>query len=157
MQDIAINETVAAETFVCHGCGETKPILKDVVTGYGIDKDDNKVCFACCGKQDREHMEKGLPTCLYLSGSIAPGQEDRTVGQTQLWNPGMQRTEWVSKWILSNWPDTLKIYIPMVKVGRHNIARVRYDIWFRFAGHQWHGVMYGNDTQVCHCKTIKAI
>jgi hypothetical protein len=157
MQDIAINETVAPETFKCHECGETKPVLKEAVTGYGIDKDDNKVCYACCGKQDHEHMEKGLPICLYLSGDIRPGQEDRTVGQTQLWNPGMQRTEWVPKWILSNWPGSLEIPIYMVKVGRHNIARVRYDIWFRFAGHNWHGVMYGNDTQICHCKTIKEI
>ena len=155
MQDIAINETAGAETFVCHTCHEIKPILKEAVTGYGLDKDDNKVCYACCGKQDTEHMAKGLPICLYLSGSIAPGQEDRTVGQTQLWNPGMQRTEWVRKWILSNWPGSLEIPIHIVKVGRHNIARVVYTVWFSYAGHKWIGRQYGNNTQVCHCKVVK--
>ena len=157
MQDIAINETVAAETFICNTCHETKPIQKEGGSGYGEDSAGNKHCYDCCGETDRRDMAAGKPMCLYLSGSITPGQEDRTVSQTLLWNPGMQRTEWVPKWILSNWPGTINIPIHFVRKGRHNIARVRYDVWFRFAGRAWHGVQYGNDTQICHCKTIKEI
>jgi hypothetical protein len=40
--------------------------------------------------------------------------------------------------------------------GRHNIAGVRYDVWFRGPdGHVWWGVQYGDMTQICHCKRTK--
>lgn len=40
---------------------------------------------------------------------------------------------------------------------RHNIARWRYDTWFRLPGDEfiWHGVRYGDNTQILHCRRTK--
>lgn len=59
---------------------------------------------------------------------------------------------------VTNWYGTFKIPIYCrPKIGRHNFAGVRYDIWFGFAGSDWHGVVYGNNTQLCHIRRIKDV
>lgn len=55
---------------------------------------------------------------------------------------------------LTNWPGSLEIPC-RVKRGRHNMAGTRYDVWFRLHGKEWHGVQYGDNTQICHCKRLK--
>jgi hypothetical protein len=60
------------------------------------------------------------------------------------------------KGTVSNWPGSLKFQTGPVKVGRHNMAGKRYDVWFRGPdGKDWHGVQYGENTQLCHCRRIK--
>lgn len=55
----------------------------------------------------------------------------------------------------SNWPHTL-VFRAHGQVGRHNIAGKRYDVWFNGPdGYEWHGVTYGDWTQLCHCKRTK--
>lgn len=56
---------------------------------------------------------------------------------------------------LTNWPGTLNLPINTIKVGRHNIARRRYDFWFTFESANWHGVQYGDNTQLAHCRKVK--
>ena len=58
---------------------------------------------------------------------------------------------------LGNWPGSIKIIPHHVRKGRHNIAGTRYDVWFTdHKNRQWHGVQYGENTQLCHCKRLKA-
>lgn len=114
----------------CNICG--KEIVSDspYTTGYGIDENNNKVCYACCGEQDTEYMKTHDKTMLYL----------------------VKRE---NDWYVTNWPGTLSVKVATPKKGRHNIARTRYDVWFAFADKFWHGVQYGDFTQVCHCKVVK--
>jgi hypothetical protein len=98
-------------------------------TGYGIDKDGGQVCYACCAVQDTERMRKENKITLYLT--------KENVGYS-----------------VSNWPGTLKIKAEYVRKGNHNIARTRYDVWFNHAGKRWHGVQYGENTQICHCQAV---
>jgi hypothetical protein len=56
---------------------------------------------------------------------------------------------------LTNWPGSLSIQVRRIKTGHHNIAGKRYDVWFTFEGHEWHGVQYGDNTQICHCRKLK--
>ena len=110
-------------TFTCIDCKKTKPIQKNGGTGYANDL-NNPVCYDCCGKHDWAYMKKHGRITLYLT-------EDG----------------------VANWPGTLKFKVNEMKTGRHNIARVRYDVWFTDKdGRVWHGVQYGDNTQLCHCK-----
>ncbi len=97
-------------------------------TGYGINQKGQKVCYACCAAEDAEYMKNNNSIDLYLD---------------------------TEKKIVSNWPGSLKININHIRTGRHNIAGKRYDTWFKFAGKNWHGVQYGDNTQIIHCKVIK--
>ena len=108
-------------------------------TGYGTDKDGNRKCFQCCADSDRQEMIETGKATLYLSKSI--GTEGIYAGR--------------EVWTVGNWPGSLKFRTGPVRKGRHNIARTRYDVWFRGPdGKDWHGVQYGENTQVCHCHRL---
>lgn len=115
-------------SFTCFQCKENKTHESDFTTGYGNDKDGNKICFDCCGKNDLAEL-MNLP----IGGKT-----------TQYFN-GKQ---------VINWPSTLKITPNYVKNGRHNIAGSRIDVWFGFDGLRFHGVQYGSNTQIIHIKRI---
>jgi hypothetical protein len=123
---------------VCHACADQiildcghKPSPHEVfTTGYGTTRDGKKRCYACCAAADRAAMEKTGRAVLYLS----KGVDGYTVG---------------------NWPGSLKLRAS-VRTGRHNIAGKRYDAWFSFGGARWHGVTYGDNTQLCHCRRLKS-
>lgn len=108
-------------------------------TGYGLfGKRNRKVCYACCGERDRKTMVTTGKAVLYLTHG---GGEMTGV------NVGGS---------VSNWPGTLK-FMCSVRIGRHNIAGKRYDVWFTGPdGKQWHGVTYGGNTQLCRCKRVAA-
>ena len=116
---------------VCADCGK-ECIPDGCTTGYGIDKDDRKICFACCGENDRKRLETDDRIDLYLTKNDA------------------------GEYTVSNWPGTLKIRCGTPRKGRHNIARTRYDVWFKAGGHEWHGVQYGENTQIVRCQKLKA-
>jgi len=42
--------------FECTHCKRIKPIQVSGGTGYGINKDNDKVCYVCCAKQELETM-----------------------------------------------------------------------------------------------------
>jgi len=114
--------------FECKICGKTKVNFNKLTTGYGIDPKDNlPVCFSCCGEQDKQYMRENKKITLY-------------------WHNGE----------ITNWPGTLRIKENNHSVGRHNIAGNRYDVWFCFEDKPWHGVQYGDMTQLLHCRQVKA-
>lgn len=117
--------------FVCSSCGKAKEHISDITTGYAR-KGEDKICFDCCALYDKFLMRENGAIHLYLTYD-----KDGKVSY------------------VSNWPSTLKISIYNVKIGRHNMAGKRYDVWFMFEGTKWHGITYGDNTQICHCKRTK--
>jgi hypothetical protein len=111
-------------------CGHPESEHPDFTRGYGVDNEGHRSCYECCAKRDRQQMHDEGRIALYL---------DRSAG----------------KWTVSNWPGSLKITPSYVKRGRHNIAGSRYDVWFRFERRNWHGVTYGEMTQICHCRAVR--
>ena len=115
--------------FKCALCDESKVHESSLTTGNGIDTDGRKLCFECCGKRDRRTMievghSRNLP--LYLCGEKGKAE-------------------------VTNWPGTLRFPVYFQRASRHNLARVRHDVWFVGPDrHVWHGVQYGNWSQVCH-------
>jgi hypothetical protein len=99
-------------------------------TGYGTDENGKKRCFDCCGKRDRILMKQTGKATLYLSKKN-------------------------NQYAITNWPGTLSINSRRVITGGHNFAGIRYDVWFELDRETWHGVTYGDNTQLCHCKRLK--
>ena len=118
--------------FVCVDCSQEKIHVDSLTTGYGIDRAGNKVCYACCGKRDSADMSATGRAVLYL-----------TDGPEGL--------------VVSNWPGSLKYRVQYNRVGVHNLAGRRVDVWFTDTdGRQWHGVNYGRNSQLCHCRRLRA-
>jgi hypothetical protein len=118
-------------TYICD-CGHPESPHSDITRGYGRDAEGLTFCYDCCAERDREQMRKDGKTCLYLV--------KREDGHH-----------------VTNWPASLdiKVNTGAVRVGRHNIAGRRYDVWFWFEGDQWHGVQYGDNTQILHARRLK--
>lgn len=114
--------------FRCIDCGIVLQAFTPgrCTSNYGINRHDFTVCHKCCGKRDEKEMRETGKATLYL----------------------VQRD---TDWFVTNWPGTLNIRA-YVSIGRHNIAGKRYDAYFNFNGKKWHGVTYGDFTQICHCK-----
>lgn len=119
-------------TFRCFDCKRELPVKTDGGTGYGcFGKSNRKVCYECCAKRDIAQMSRDGKTTMYFTHKSG---EQSYVG---------------------NWPGSLKIDC-RVRVGNHNMAGRRYDVWFTGPdGKKWHGVTYGDNTQLCHCKRMK--
>lgn len=104
--------------------------------------DGSILCDECCGEEDRRAMVETGRATLYLS-------------YQDYGKRGWLGEKYVSATV-SNWPGTLKFHSNLIKVGRHNMAGTRYDVWFKGPdGKDWHGVQYGENTQICHCRRIK--
>ena len=117
-------------------CGhETK---SESSAGYGH-YDGKTFCYECCAKLDKEVMRKHGKISLYLT------LPEKMVTYTLLGDRAY----------VTNWPSTLKFNVIRAVKGRHNIAGSRYDVWFQFDGAIWHGVQYGECTQLVHCKRTK--
>ena len=142
------------DDIICARCGYSGPFRvcgDGKTTGrlYAHRQDGAILCDACCGESDREDMIRTGRAMLYLT--MPPASEARSTY-------GL-RDEFLrfanGALYLSNWPGTLRINLGAVKKGRHNIAGVRYDVWFDGPdGKEWHGVQYGDLTQICHCRRI---
>lgn len=117
-------------SFYCQSCHAEKTHNDTFTTGYGRTSHGVKICFECCGKQDKKRLIDNGKGYLYL-------------------------TEKDGKKIVGNWPGTLTIPVYSSKTGRHNIAGTRTDVWFMFGGKRWHGTQYGKWTQICHVKRVK--
>jgi len=122
-----------SKVFECSSCKKTIEHPEDSCsTGYGIDKNGNKICFACCGEQDKERMAKEGKITLYLT--------KKDSGQYQI----------------TNWPGSLAFTVAFSRKGRHNIGGTRTDVWFRGPDSAiWHGWSAGGNTTLCHCKRTK--
>jgi hypothetical protein len=117
--------------FTCSVCQKPIEVKTEGGTGYGLDR-SRKVCYPCCGERDKADMRLTGRVTLYLTlrDGMAPG---------------------LKTWTLTNWPGSFKVEPHHVRIGRHNIAGRRYDVWFNFEGKTWHGVRYGDNTELCHC------
>ena len=110
-------------------CGHPESEHSSITRGYGTMPDGTKHCYDCCANMDRESMiETGKATLYLADGKI------------------------------TNWPGSLTFPVyGKVRVGRHNMARDRYDASFIGPdGFVWSGTVYGNNTQLFHCKRTKA-
>jgi hypothetical protein len=144
--------------FRCSVCNEAKPLNTDGVgaCGYGVNACNEFVCFECCGNRDKEEMRATGKAVLYLTmqkaGSVGMSWHE---GKPAAWfrRNGRGLEKYVAQ--VSNWPGTLKLNVSGGNIGRHNWAGVRYDVYFMFEGEQWHGVTYGDMTQLCHCRKLK--
>lgn len=121
------------EKVYCSKCGKECK-LGGIAAGYGvIPETDEKVCYSCCGKLDKQQLLKAKPGdkfWFYLAGNMQTG------------------------YYVSNWPGSFKIRVYPRK-GHHNIAGVRYDFWFTFGNNAFHGVQYGDNTQVAYIRCLK--
>jgi hypothetical protein len=112
-------------------CGHAPSPCSSVTTGYGRDQDGRTYCYECCADRDRADMQETGRATLYLVDT--PG----TNGE------------------VTNWPGSLRFKVLYRSKGRHNLARVRHDVWFWADGAKWHGVQYGENTQIAHCRRVK--
>jgi hypothetical protein len=127
--------------FVCTRCREVKPVLTGCTPGYALERHGNLVCFACCADVDRDDMVRTGKAALYLVRKDNPGH----TGQAPY-----------SVWEVTNWPGSLRFACGTPRKGFHNMARTRYDVWFTGPdGRDWHGVQYGDNTKIVHCKRVK--
>jgi hypothetical protein len=128
--------------FKCGRCGQVKDAGgHGCATGYGyFNGDDRPVCYECCAEHDRKSMVETGKAVLYLT---CPQQ--RVCGLPARQEPAK----------VSNWPGSLSFPVAYVRVGRHNVAGKRYDIRFTGPdGKPWVGVVYGDNTQICHCRRV---
>lgn len=117
----------------CAICG--KVLIPDgIAAGYGINDKGEKICYECCAKLDMAdltNLKHGEKICFYLSKNKS-GQYEVT-----------------------NWPGSMRIKVDCSWEGRHNIAGKRTDVRFHVGKKHFHGVQYGNWTQICHIKLCK--
>lgn len=108
--------------------------IKKTSTAFGK-MDGKTLCYPCCAKVDKKWMMEKGRIDLYL-----------TLKKT---------TDIDSKYrlIVSNWPNSLVFPCTEARYGRHNWGICRTDVWFDGPdGHIWHGVNYGDHTEIVHCK-----
>jgi hypothetical protein len=101
----------------------------DYTPGYGTDAEGKTHCFPCCSKNEQALLERMGRGVLYLV------EKD---GRREL----------------TDWPGVFRVPVLACHIGRHNFASKRYDVWFRMPSDPfiWHGVTYGDNTQICHIR-----
>lgn len=120
-------------TFTCATCGQRKGLNTGGcgATGYARTADrDEFMCYPCAAAAIAADLVRDGRGMLYLA------------------NRGGALS-------LSDWAGERVYKVHRHTQGRHNIARVRYDVWFTGPdGKNWHGVQYGDNTQICHVRRL---
>lgn len=125
----------------CAHCG----VSMDHWGMWGQGTDAVRLCYECCAARELADMHSNGRAVLYYT---ATEESPEQVGS---------RKEYGT---VGNWTGELSYRVMRMKVGGHNIAGRRYDVWFRvpLAGwwgwEEWHGTTYGDNTQLCHCRRI---
>jgi hypothetical protein len=141
----------------CHECRQELPVPQDTGTmGYGCGPSETiashldapplkpgesleqapAICYSCCAEQDKASMIATGKATLYLTRT-SHGDDASPI------------------WHVTNWPGSLRYYAS-VRKGAHNLARWRYDAWFTGPDNAtWHGVTYGDNTEICRCRRTK--
>lgn len=119
-----MTSNILALPLACAQCGQhCKRSPGAGGTGYGIDDEGRRTCYACCGLNDRAYMtEKGRHDGLYL---VKRG----------------------NRYAVVNWPSSLEFAVYHVRKSWHNFAGKdgRRDCWFNGPdGHVWHFCSIGN-------------
>lgn len=127
--------TTKTSTFHCVRCDKDVTTEHyEFTTGYGLDKDGGKVCYACCADWDKADMIEHGKTMLYLTKNDA------------------------GKWIVTNWPASLVFPVAVTWTGKHNwycVGEVRFVRFVGPDGAVWTGKQIGDYNEVCHCKRTK--
>lgn len=119
-------------------CGHFPSEHSEFTTGYGEDNEGKTFCYQCCADNERAAMIDMGKACLYLVKRQNNDKHD------------------THNWYVTDWPGKLEFKCYYVSKGNHNIARTRTDCWFNGPdGFVWHGMQFGENTQVCHCKRTK--
>lgn len=124
---------------ICTMCSKIIQKPPDSIgTGYGQDSDGNILCYNCCAELDKRYMEEHDKITLYLECTTRESGYKKPTGVT-------------------NWPRSM--HFPAVGYYRsraHNWGISRTDVWFHdHTGAPWHGILYGDNTQLVHCKRLK--
>ena len=136
-----VMESFAPAGFICSDCGETVPFpFTSGGTGYGRDDKGAMFCYPCGAKRTAKDMEADGKAYLYLAKRSDAERQERNYSATHK---------------LTDWTGNFEIPIYGVRRGSYNIARTRYDVWFSWRGADWHGVQYGDNTQICHVRRLK--
>ena len=125
--------------FHCDICNKDRaPLVSDygknrpMFSGYGVDRENRKVCHACAAKHDRAAMIRDGRTTLYLCES-----ETRRADR------------------VTNWPGSLSFPVAYWTEGRHNIAGRTITAYFKGPRNTWWSARnVGNNTQIAHCKRL---
>lgn len=125
--------------FYCKDCSPRFGALKRIeysehATGYSTLFDsEERVCYECCATRDKAYMKEHGEIALYLSDDGA-----------------------MSSARVGNWAGSLSFKVINYRRSKHNIAGVRYDVWFRDDdGAIWWGVNYGHNSQITRCRRTK--
>ena len=103
-----------------------------VTDTVGYDAAKHPYCYDCCALIDSEFMRDNDRITLYLAKNGSGTYE------------------------ITNWPGSLRYSAGTPIIGKHNMAGIRRDVWFKdICGNWWWGVQYGNDSEICHCKKLK--
>lgn len=126
-------------------CGHAPSETTGLGTGYGVDSEGKKYCHDCCAARELTDIAATGKATLYLSRH-----------EVLATNCGNSRNAHCTHKV-TDWPGKLVFYCGEPRKSRHNIARWRYDVWFRVPNDVflWHGVQYGDNTQIVHCKRTK--
>lgn len=113
-------------------CGHVA-ISDGFTTGYGIDKENKKICFTCCGENDKQELRDNGKFTGYISGTKENGFK------------------------FTNWPGTLNIPVRYYRFSWHNFAgrNGRMDFWLTFEGQNYHGFQIGYNSQIATIKRNK--
>ncbi len=106
--------------FKCSQCHRIRQSTSAYTTGYGRDMRNCRICFTCCGSNDKRDLISKGKGVLYLSNRDG-------------------------KYSVINWPGTLRIPVSSYSRGSHNIAGSRLDVWFQLNGQTFHGVNLGDN------------
>jgi hypothetical protein len=119
------------KTIKCYQC--KKEIIKSpdgCGIGYGIDKNKHKICYACCGENDKKELLKA--------------------------KPGDKFTFYYSGGMVTNWPGSLKIKPYYTKENGHNWWNVkRIDLWFTLDGNKFWCKHLGSSHELITITRIK--
>lgn len=131
----------------CHDCGTS-------THKYGHDNDNRYYCYRCCAQRDLDAMAQEGRAVLYLTLITPEPYHTRHY---------VDRKGIAHAAKLTNWPGSLtfdNVCISYNSTGHYtpNAGYMsRYDVWFTVKGdpYWWHGVQYGDYTQLTHCRRTK--
>ncbi len=120
--------------FHCDYCKEDKEYISTTPTGF-IKYHNKTICFGCYTRIDIDNMR------ITGKGILRLHRED-TLPSEPL------------RYTMRNL-GTLRLPVNRIITKNYVKHSTRRDIWFDLYDQIWHGVQYGDFTQLCHCRRLK--
>jgi len=113
------------EKVLCSVCGK-EVIPEEFSSGYGEDKNGNKICYSCCAELDKKELrENGKLRGYFYNNEF------------------------------TNWPGSFKIPITYYKKSVNNFGAIRTDFWLTWEGNHYYGRHVGNYSNLATIRKIK--